>query len=533
VSRPSESDRLLAALRDPACYPHQSGPVELVETHISWVFLAGDYAYKVKKPVNLGFLDFSTLQARRFYCEEELRLNRRTAPGLYLDVVAVGDSPAGPRVGGAGKTLEYALKMQRFPQEALADSVARRGELRAVQVDAIAAAIAAFHASIPVAPKESGHGSPEHVVSPALENFEQLGKLLADPAEMARLGKLRDWTRGESARLRELFAARKHGGFVRECHGDLHLGNIVFLDGRPMPFDCIEFNAELRWIDVMNEVAFLAMDLREHGLDGAAWRFLNAYLETAGDYAGVRVLGYYLVYRALVRAKIACIRARQPEAIAGAQGRARREYGDYLALAGSLAVFARPALVLMHGLAGSGKTTIAQAMLERIGAIRVRSDVERKRLHGLAAQARTHARPYGGIYAPASTRLTYERLKQAARDIVESGHCVVVDAAFLWRAEREQFRALARELGAPFLIASCRASEGALRSRLARREAAMSDASEAGVAVLENQLATQEPLGADELAQAVSIDSEWDEARLHKAIGEIAARLPGTKGSGA
>ena len=187
----------------------------------------------------------------------------------------------------------------------------------------------------------------------------------------------------------------------------------------------------------------------------------------------------------------------------------------------------------MHGLAGSGKTTIAQAMLERIGAIRVRSDVERKRVHGLAAQARTHARPYGGIYAPSSTRLTYERLKQAARDIVESGHCVIVDAAFLWRAEREQFRALARELGAPFLIASCRASEGALRSRVARREAAMSDASEAGVAVLENQLATQEPLGADELAQAASIDSEWDEARLHQAIGEIAARLPGMKGSDA
>jgi uncharacterized protein len=179
----------------------------------------------------------------------------------------------------------------------------------------------------------------------------------------------------------------------------------------------------------------------------------------------------------------------------------------------------------MHGLSGSGKTTVAQKMLQAFGAVRVRSDVERKRLHGLAAGARTHAQPYRGIYAPESTRLTYDRLKQVARDVVESGYCVIVDAAFLWRAERDEFRVLARELGARFLIASCRASEAVLRSRVARREAAMSDASEAGVAVLENQLATQQALGADELAYAATIDSEWDEARLQRSLSEIAARL--------
>jgi hypothetical protein len=184
----------------------------------------------------------------------------------------------------------------------------------------------------------------------------------------------------------------------------------------------------------------------------------------------------------------------------------------------------------MHGLSGSGKTTVAQKMLEAFGAVRVRSDVERKRLHGLAAAARTHAQPYSGIYGLESTRLTYDRLKQAARDVVESGYCVIVDAAFLWRAERDEFRTLARGLGVRFLIASCRASEAALRSRVARREAAMSDASEAGVAVLENQLATQQPLGADELAYAAQIDSEWDDARLQQAIGEIAARL-GVRGA--
>lgn len=531
MSRPSESDRLLAALREPACYPHTAGAVDLIETHISWVFLAGDYAYKIKKPVDLGFLDFSTLEKRRFYCEEELRLNRRTAAELYLAVVPIAESPGGPRVGGTGKAIEYALKMRRFPQEVLADSLARRRELRAAQVDAIAAAIAAFHATIPAAAPDADYGSPERVAAPALANFEQLGKLVTDPAESARLAELRTWTVGESARLREVFAARKRGGFVRECHGDLHLGNVVFLDGRPVPFDCIEFSPELRWIDVMNEVAFLVMDLLEHRLDAAAWRFLNAYLQETGDYAGMRVLRYYLVYRAMVRAMIACIRSQQPGAGEAVQGRAHREYGEYLALAGSLAASVRSSLVLMHGLSGSGKTTVAQKMLEAFGAVRVRSDVERKRLHGLAAGARTHARAFGGIYAPEATRLTYQRLRQAARDVVESGYDVIVDAAFLRRAEREEFRALALELGASFLIASCRASEAELRSRVARREAAMSDASEAGVSVLESQLATQESLGDDELAHAALIDTQRGDAGLEEAIGGIASLLEAGRAS--
>jgi predicted kinase len=417
--------------------------------------------------------------------------------------------------------------MRRFPQEALADSLARRGELRTGLIDAIAAVVAAFHARIPAAPEESAFGAAEHIAAPALANFEQLG--LEGRGDAARIAQLRDWTEGEGSRLHEVFTARKRGGFVRECHGDLHLRNIVFLEGRPVPFDCIEFNPELRWIDVMNEVAFPVMDLLEHRLQAHAWRLLNAYLEVTGDYAGVRVLPYYLVYRAMVRAKIACLRARQPRVGEAARGASDRQFRDYLVLAESLALPARPALVLMHGLAGSGKTTVAQAILERIGAVRLRSDVERKRLHGLAAQARTHAAPYAGIYAPETTHLTYDRLKQAVRDIVGSGRTAIVDAAFLRRAEREAFRGLADELEARFLIVWCRASEAALRRRVAQREAAGNDASEAGVAVLENQIATQEPLGSDELARAAAVDSESDETRLQKAVGEIAARLAGTE----
>jgi uncharacterized protein len=500
-------DTLPRALLDPACYPHAVERVELLETHISWVFLAGEYAYKVKKPVRLPFLDFGTLEARRRCCDEELRLNRRTAPELYLGVSPIAAGPQGLRVDAAGEPVEYAVRMRRFAQDALADAMARRGGLGANEIDALAATIAAFHGAVPAAPRDGAFGDHERVTRPALANFAEI---VPAPGDAARLDRLRRWTRGEGDRLREAFAARRRDGFVRECHGDLHLRNIVFVEGRPLLFDAIDFSPDLRWIDVASEVAFLVMDLLEHGLDSQAWRFLNAYLEATGDYAGVRVLRYYLVYRAMVRAKVIRLRALDGE------------YLRYVALADFLAVSARPALVLMHGLAGSGKTTVAQALLERVGAVRVRSDVERKRLFGLDAAARTHSELYAGIYALEATRRTYERLHQVVRDVVGAGRTVIVDAASLRREDRDGFAALARELGAAFLVVSCRASPAELHRRVALRASTMRDASEAGVEVLERQIATQEPLAADELACAVPVDTEGD---LQSAVEAVAARL--------
>jgi aminoglycoside phosphotransferase family enzyme/predicted kinase len=440
-------------------------------------------------------------------------------------VIAIVAEASRLRVEASGAAIEYALKMRRFEQDALADRIARRGGLGPPQIDAVAAAISAFHAVIPPAEPESAFGAPKHVVAPALENFEQLRGLAKDPVDAQRLKRLHTWTEVEGVRLTEVFGARKRGGFVRECHGDLHLGNIAFVDGRPLPFDCVEFNAELRWIDVMNEIAFLVMDLLEHKLPAAAWRLLNAYLETTGDYDGARVLRYYLVYRAVVRAKIAGIRATQPEADEAARAASARQCRDYLALAESLAAPRPAALVLMHGLSGSGKTTVAQALLERAGALRARSDVERKRLHGLSARSRSGAGLRAGIYAPEATRVTYDRLKQIARDAIESGWPAVIDAAFLRRAEREEFGVLATELKAPLFIVTCRASEAELRRRIAQRAAAAADASEADTSVLEHQIATQEPLSADELARAVLVDSGAGAAELGRKIEEIAARM--------
>lgn len=575
--RGNMSPEMAPQLLDPACYPHPVGRIELVETHISWVFLAGDYAYKLKKPVRLPFLDFSTLRARRACCEEELRLNRRTAPGLYLGVLPVGGTREHPRIGGNGRTIEYALQMRRFNQDDLAVCIARRGELGGAQIDALAAVIAGFHAGLAGAAKSSRHGAYQQVVAQALENFEEIGRLAAGSPEDEGLGderlrRLHAWTQEEGERLKSVFAERKRAGFIRECHGDLHLGNIAWVDGRPVPFDCIEFSASLRWIDVMSEVAFLVMDLLEHRLDTQAWRFLNAYLEITGDYHGLRVLNYYLAYRALVRAKIDLIRAHQAggvvagvaagvvnvgktastegsgttacdlkggqtteggettgKALTDANANPRRslevESGRYVGLAENVLRPRQPSLVVMHGLAGSGKTKVSQQLVEMLGAVRVRSDVERKRLHGLAGHARTHSGPYSGIYAPETTRLTYDRLKSLVRDIIGAGFPAIVDAAFLRRAVRDQFRELAGELRVPFVILSCTAPHAELFGRVARRDALMNDASEAGIAVLENQILTEQPLEGDELAQVMVIETVADKSVRVQRVQAIAALL--------
>ena len=502
------AQRLVEQLLDPLRYPHPVPQVELVETHISWVLLAGEFAYKLKKPLDLGFLDFSTLAKRRACCEDELRLNRRTAPDIYLEVVPITGSEEAPAIGGAGAAIEFAVKMRRFDQDRLADRVAGRGDLAAADVDAMARAIADFHATVERAGAESAYGAPEHVHAPARQNFEQIEALVREPEDKTQLERLRRWSEDEYARIRPLLASRKREGFVRECHGDLHMGNIVLMPSGPMPFDCIEFNPELRWIDVMNEIAFLVMDLFDHRLPESAWRALNSYLEATGDYAGVGVLRYYLVYRAMVRSKVATIRAHQTGLEREARLALQREYRGYLELAERLASTRVPAILAMHGVSGTGKTTVAQTLLEKLGAVRVRSDVERKRLYGLGAAARTGSAPGGGIYGAQATQATYERLLAACRVVASSGYTAIADATFLKCAEREKFRSLAEELGAKFAIVSCRVPDAVLRARLEKRSAAGRDASEADVQIMERQRQTEEPLTEEEERRAVAVDSE-------------------------
>ncbi len=499
--------RLITSLRVPAVFGGECEHVTVLETHISYVLLTGKYAYKIKKSVNLGFLDFTTLPARRFYCEQELKLNRRLAPALYLDVVAITGTIDVPTLGGDGPALEYAVKMREFSQEALASVLLSRNELDAADIDVLAAKVAAFHAAIDVAAPDSEFGRPDTVLRIALNNFSQVRPLLAAAADRTELDALALWAEREHKARNAAFFERQRGGFIRECHGDLHLGNIARIDGEITIFDCIEFNDSMRWIDVMSEVAFTVMDLRDRGRGDLGQRFLNAYLEITGDYAGLSVLRFYLAYRAMVRAKVARMRAAQL-----GSGDARRavlaEYHGYVVLAQAYAQPPRSAIVLTHGLAGSGKTTLSQALLEVLGAIRIRTDVERKRLYGYGPGERSSAGIDSGLYALDATEATYRHVRNLTSGVIAAGHVALVDAAFLRRGQRDLFRKLASELKVPFVIVTFTASEATLRERITRRAAEGHDASDADLAVLNHQLRTQETLEPDERADVVTYDSE-------------------------
>ncbi len=503
----ADQARLVAALGDPSAFGGGVERVEMIETHISYVFLTGRYAYKVKKPVALGFLDFSTLAARRAFCAQELRLNRRLAPEIYLDVVPITGTLDRPLVGGTGPALEYAVQMREFSQAALTSRMLARGALGRAHIDRLAAKVAAFHGRIDVAPANSPYAVSAEILRRANDNFVQVRPLLDGEADRAALDTLSEWTQREHAALAPVFEARRRDGFVRECHGDLHLGNIAFVDGEIVIFDCIEFNDRLRWIDVMSEVAFAVMDMQDRNRADLAFRFLNRWLEITGDYEGLAVLRFYLVYRAMVRAKVARLRTAQLE-----EGKAKAallaEYGGYVALARADAHPPRPAIVITHGLSGCGKTAASEALLERAPAIRVRTDVERKRLRGLAAESSSGSGIDSGLYAPQATEATYRRVLALARVIANAGAVAIVDGAFLKRWQRELFRGLAGELGIPFAILAFGASESTLRQRVTARTLAGTDASEADISVLENQLRTREPLAADELSLAVRYDAE-------------------------
>jgi uncharacterized protein len=514
-----KQQRLIRALREQAPFPHSVGSVEHLETHISHVLLAGNFAYKIKKPVNLGFLDFTSLPVRRHYAEEELRLNRRTAPALYLGVVPINGSEDHPTLGGSGPVIEYALKMRRFPQAALFSAMLECGEITEEHVDALAARIARFHGEIEAVDEASTIGAPSIIKHATLQNFEQFGPLLETQSDAHAFESLRAYTERAHARLIHVFRQRKRDGYVRECHGDLHLDNIAWYGGKVTLFDCIEFSEDLRWIDVMSEAAFVVMDLCARGHPGFAFRLLNAYLERTGDYGGLAVLRYYVVYRALVRAKVLALRAHDKGTATDAKKRSR----SYLGVAHRFAGNGHAAIIIMHGVSGSGKSTFAQRLLEDLQAIRVRSDVERKRLFALEPQARSGSTLGRDLYAAQATRDTYAQLERLARVVAETGHPVIVDASFLKRVQRDRFKDLAEALKVPFVILACWASIEILRARVAERERRGRDPSEADVAVLEHQLTTHEPLQPDEQASAIALVAE--QVDWHKTLRMLRVRL--------
>lgn len=504
---------LVEALLRPAAFPHPAGDIELLETHISWVVLAGGYAYKIKKPVVLDFLDFGTLEKRRHYCEEELRLNRPWAPELYLEVVAITGPADEPVIGGDGEALEYAVKMRRFDQELRLDRQLADALLTVADMKELGQNIAARHA-------EAARPDPadrDRLVGQAVhyfrENFDHLGGIIDDD----ELRFLQDWTERELGKHGATLRQRFDDGFVRDCHGDLHLGNLVRLPSGITTFDCIEFNPDLRNTDVFADVGFLAMDLTAKGHPELAAHFLNRYLEKSGDYEGAVLLDLYFVYRCLVRAKVAAIRSREREdedERAADIGEAR----DYAAMARRQASKGAPVLVIMHGLSGSGKTWLAERLMAALPAIRVRSDIERKRLFGLDETVDSESGIAAGIYTPDASAETYERLFTLADSLLGAGHPVVLDAAFLKKKQRVSARSVASSLGVSSVLVCAEAPVDVLRSRIEARARHGDDASEADLAVLEHQLESAARVGVDEAAIHVDTSADTDVDDLVAAI---------------
>ena len=513
---------LVDSLMSPAAFSHPVSTTELIETHISWVILTDDYVYKIKKPIVLDFLDFHDLDQRKFYCEEEIRLNQPWAPEIYLDVVPITIVDDQPCFGGKGTAIEYAVRMRRFDDGLRLDEQLERGLLSVADMKELGRNIAARHTAAPVVDENQRDRIVALTKAFIWDNFTALDGFI----DSAELDGLHQWTKAELQTLEPVLWQRFDDGFVRDCHGDLHLANLVRLPGGITTFDCIEFNADLRHIDVICDIAFLVMDLVARRRHDLAAHFLNRYLERTGDYAGMSLLSLYFVYRCLVRAKVAAIRCQEreqeSEMIAD-----REEAHRYCDMARRQVTQRIPILVVMSGLSGSGKTWVSNQLLTVIPAIRVRSDIERKRLFGLDEMEDSSSEVGKGIYTEQASRQVYESLFSAAGLILAAGHNVILDAAFLTETDRAAAIQIAQHCESVPVILEVSAPIEVMRERILTRTRRAEDASEAGLAVLEHQIATAEFFTPAEQSLVITVDNstEIDAAKIINEIKELAKTM--------
>lgn len=471
----------LASLLSPLAYPHPVRDIRLVETHVSWVLLTGELAYKIKRPVLLPFVDLRDPQRRAFFCEEELRLNRRFAPELYLDVCSVTADAGGARIGGSGEVVERAVRMHQFPSGQELDRLVAEGGIEPAALAAFGRSMAALHAGLPGADPRGAWTRPGRVEAAVRENFRQCREAAA--ARGLDLDGLAPLLEGRLAEAERWLADRLRDGFVRECHGDLHAGNVARLAGRLVPFDAMEFEPAFRWIDVAEEVGFLTGDLDARGAGAEAHAFLSGYLEHSGDYGACRLLPLYQAHACLVRAKVSGLQEDQA-ALARYAAQAERVLSDR-----------RTGLILMSGVSGSGKTWLAKQLARRLRAVHLRSDVERRRLPELRS------------YTSRTRTMVYLHLLFCAEAALVGGYPAIVDATFVRREDRAVFRQLAARLRVPVHVIRCAAPAPVLRERIAARARGGDDPSEADLAVLEMQEIDLEPIADDEGLPVLDADT--------------------------
>lgn len=500
-----DTAQLASELARPEAYAGGVRSVRFLQTHISLLFLTEDRVYKVKKAVDLGFLDYSTLERRRFFCEQEVRLNRRLAPRVYLGVVPITRASDGHlRMNGPGEPLEWAVEMVRLPEARMLEHLLERGAIDNQMMNDLADLLVAFHAAAPTGHDVDPFGSAEAVRANVEQNFEALAPFVAGTAsDDPRAGAscrllsgtqeafLRERARSFLEAEAELFARRLAEGRIREGHGDLHASNVCYTDEGVLAYDCIEFSRRFRCGDVAADLAFLAMDLDQRGYPAFSRFLVRRYAEAAGDGELPRLIGFYKAYRAVVRGKVAALTTREPGLAPEERRRLEREGRRYLQLAASYEL--PPALVLMCGLPASGKSWLARQLARPLRAVVLQSDVRRKVLAGMAPRTRVRAEHGAGLYARDQRQRTYRSLLGDALETLRAGHSVVVDASFARRDFRSPFVDAVARLELPYYVVHVRADDALVRERLAQRADDPGALSDAGLAVYEGERALFEP----------------------------------------
>jgi aminoglycoside phosphotransferase family enzyme/predicted kinase len=497
---------------------------ELIETHISWVFLGPAEVYKVKRPVDLGFLDFTTLEKRRAACDAEVRLNRRLAPDIYLDVVPITvDASGGHSIGGKGPVVDWAVHMRRLRLDRRADELLRSGALGPAQVDALAAHVARFHEHSRCDAETSRHGEVTTIRRNVEENFEQTRRSIGEYLTADESREIEAW---QLATLQDehRFTARIEAGRVRDGHGDLRLEHVYFqTDGSIAIIDCIEFNDRFRYADVCADIAFLSMDLAWHGRIDLAERLLASYARESSDFDLYSVVDFYESYRAFVRGKIASLLAADEEASTGTRERARNEARRYfmLALAYERPPLVPPRVVAVGGLIASGKSLAAATIGELLAAPVLSSDRTRKHLLGRKPTESLQNAAWSGAYAPTVTEAVYAELWRLAETILRSGRPVVIDASFRTVAMRETARSFAKRHGVPFLLVECAAPREVVLRRLSAREKEGAQESDARTDLLETFEASFEPIEELPASEHVRLDTSRPKAESRERLEAI------------
>ena len=498
---------LRQALQDPKVYPEPTSTVEIRETHISLVFLTDHYAYKIKKPLNLGFLDFSTLDQRRFYCEQEFTLNRRLSSGVYLEVVTLRRDDQHYTFSTHGQLIEYALKMRRLPSDRSLEVLLQRGEVTPEMMRGIARRLAVFHAEHPLSIGSQSYGTLEQVRADWEENFAQTAEAVGRSLSQHTYAAIQQAVTTFYTRHADWFVERVRDGRIRDCHGDLRAEHIYFESGQLQIIDCIEFNQRFRFIDVSSEVAFLAVDLERLGFPALANGFVCTYVQFSSDVSMYRLLNFYRCYRAYVRGKVTSIRL-QTALPSELRAQLERRAEAYFTLAARYAErLTRPVLILTMGIIASGKSTVAAGLAAALGLELFSSDRVRKELGGAAPETPQQAAYGAGLYDAAMSQRTYDTLADMACQALSRGDSVVLDASFARQAERRRMASLAREMGAHCCVVECWAPEEALRVRLRQREHLPTSISDAREEILSQFQRDYEPFSADEGMCCVRLDT--------------------------